>query len=194
MNDTHARWWIAGLAGLVLLLASVLVAAQTQAAEGAAGLLGLALLGIGLVALLLVMAALWPRFAARARDHLESSPGKTFLVGLVNYVFLGAIALVTLNLGAAAVIGVGLGSILLVGTLLGLPAAAILVGSRLYGLRERETTRWNEIVTGGVALYLAALLPVVGWFLVLPALCLWCFGTAALTLFSRNRQDAAEVE
>jgi hypothetical protein len=194
MNDANARWWIAGLAGLVLLLALVLVTTQTEAAQGAVGLLGLVLLGIGLVALLLVTAAVWPQFSSRARDNLEASPGKTFLVGLVNYLFLGAIALVTLNLGPAAVFGIGLGAILLVGTFLGLPAAAILVGTRLYGLRERETTRWNAIVAGGVALYLAALLPVMGWFIVLPALCLWCFGTAALTLFGRNRQDTAEVE
>jgi hypothetical protein len=194
MNDTNARWCIAGLAGLVLVLALALVAAQTEAAQGAAGLLSLVLLGIGLVALLLVTAAIWPRFSSRARDNLETSPGKTFMVGLVNYLFLGAIALVTLNLGPAAVIGVGLGAILLVGTFLGLPAAAILVGTRLYGLREREPTRWNAIVAGGIALYLAVLVPVVGWFIVLPAVCLWCFGTAALTLFSRNRQDTAEVE
>jgi hypothetical protein len=190
MNESNARWWIAGLVGLVIVLALALVAGQTEAAEGAVGLLGLLLLGIGLVALMLTTAALWPRFIARARDNLETSPGKTFLIGLVNYLFFGAIALVTLNLGPAAVIGVGLSSILLVGTLLGLPAAATLVGVRLYGLRERETTRWNEVVAGSVALYLAVLLPVVGWFFALPALCLWSFGAAALTLFDRNRQSA----
>ncbi len=194
MNDTNARWWIAGLAGIVLVLALALVATQTEAAQGAAGILGLVLLGIGLVALMLVTAALWPRFTLKARDNLETSPGKTFLVGLVNYLFLGAIALVALNLGPAAVFGVGLGSLLLVGTFLGLPAAAILVGTRLYDLRERETTRWSEIIAGSVALYLAALLPVVGWFIVLPALCLWCFGTTALTLLNRNRQGAVEAE
>lgn len=194
MNELNARWWIAALVGLILVLAMALVATQTEVAEGAAGLLGLVLVGIGLVALLLVTSAVWPRFTSRARDNLETSPGKTFLVGLINYLFLGAITLVTLNSGPAAVIGVALGGILLLGTFLGLPAAASLVGTRLHALRERETTRWNEIVGGGTALYLSVLLPVVGWFIVLPALCLWCFGTAAMSLFSRSRQEAVGVE
>jgi hypothetical protein len=194
MNEANVRWWLAGLVGLVLVLAVALVAAQTEIAEGAAGLLGLVLLGIGLVALLLVTGAVWPRFTARARSNLETSPSKSFLVGLVNYLFLGAITLVTLNSGPAAVIGVGLGGLLLLGTLLGLPAAASLVGTRLHALRERETTRWNEIVGGGTALYLVVLLPVVGWFIVLPALCMWCFGTAAMTLISRRPRESLGVE
>ena len=194
MNDMKTRWWIAGLGGLVLVLAVALIAAPPEVAQGAAGLLGLVLLGVGLVAVLLVTAAVWPHFTSRARDNLETSPGKTFLVGLVNYLFLGAIALVTLNLGSAAVIGAILSGILLVGTFLGLPAAATLVGTRLHALRERETTRWNEIITGGITLYLAALLPVMGWFIVLPALCLWSFGTAALTLVSRNRKEPMDTE
>ena len=60
---------------------------------------------------------------------------------------------------------------------------------------RRFSPAWFLIVIGLViALYLAVLLPVVGWFIVLPALCLWSFGAAALTLLSRSRREAVDVE
>jgi hypothetical protein len=116
------------------------------------------------------------------------------MVGLVNYVFLGAITLLFLNLGPVAGIGLLLGGILLIGTFLGLPAVASLVGVRLHALRERETTRWGGVISGSVTLYLAILAPVVGWFIVLPALCLWSFGAAALTLVSRRKAKPVDIE
>ena len=194
MNKVENRCWNAGLVALVLVLALALVATQTPLAEGAAGLAALIALAICLLALLLVTAALWPGFTLRTRDHLERSPGKALLVGLVNYVFLGAIAVVLLNLGPIAVIGLLLAGMLLAGTFLGLPAAAVLVGARLHSLRERETTRWGEVITGGLALYLAVLAPVVGWFLLLPGLCLWSFGGAALALAGRQKAEPVDTE
>jgi hypothetical protein len=189
MKDVANRWWNLGVATVALVLILALTAAESPLTEGIAGLFGLAALGICLIALMLVVAALWPGFTLRTRDNLEGSPGKAFLVGLLNYVFLGAIGLVLMNLGPIAVIGLLLGVALLVGTSLGLPAVAALVGARLHSLRERDTTRWGEIVAGGVALDLAILVPVVGWFILLPALCLWSFGAAALALFGRRKAE-----
>ncbi len=185
MNDMTNRRWI-GLAALILILALGLAASQTEFAQGAAGLLALLLMGVGLIALLLTVAALWPGFTQRARLGLEDAPGKTFLIGLVNYLFVGTIALVLLNLGPLAVVGLALGGVLLLGTVLGLPAVAALVGGRLYRLRRREATPWDEIVAGGTALFLSSLLPVAGWVFVLPALALWSFGTAAMTIAARR--------
>jgi len=192
MNNVDGRWWLGGLVGLIASLALALMLSQTPLVEEIAGVLGLVALGVGLVALLLVLAAVWPGFTTRTRANLESAPVKTFMIGLVNYVFLGAIALVMMNLGPGVVIGVALLGLLLLGTFLGLPAAASLVGARLHSLREGETTRWGEIVGGSVALYLAALVPFAGWFLLLPALCLWSFGAAALTLTSRRRAEMVD--
>lgn len=194
MNNSENRWWPAGLAGLILFLALALGATQTQFAEQMVGLLGLIVLGICLVALLLIIAALWPGFTLRTRANLEGSPGKTLMIGLVNYIFLGAIALVSMELGPIAIVGITLGGVLLIGTFLGLPAAAGLVGARLHTLREQETTHWGEIVGGSIALYLAILIPVMGWFILLPALCLWSFGAAALTLASRRKPKTLNTE
>jgi hypothetical protein len=194
-NALKERWCGVGLLALLALLALAFALATTDGplAEGAAGLVGLILIGACLIVLLLVTAALWPGFTERAQDHLVRSTGKAFLVGLVNYAFLGAIALVLLNLGPLAVMGFVLAGLLLLGTFLGLPAAAGLVGARLNTLREDEGTRWNEVVTGGVALYLAAFVPVVGWFMLLPALSLWCFGAAVLALVGRPRPATEDV-
>ena len=193
-NALKERWCSVGLFALLALLALLALAAtEGPLAEGAAGLAGLILIGVCVMALLLVIAALWPGFTSRAQDHLVDSTGKAFLVGLVNYLFLGAIALVLLNLGPIAAIGLVLGGILLLGTYLGLPAAAGLVGARLCALRETEATRWGEVVTGGTALYLAAFVPGVGWFLLLPALCLWSFGATVLALVSRKGPATDDV-
>jgi hypothetical protein len=194
-NALKERWCGVGFLGLLaaLALAFALAASDGPMAEGAAGLVGLILIGICLIVLLLVIAGLWPGLTERAQAHLVHSTGKAFLVGVVNYAFLGAIALVLLNLGPLAVTGLVLAGILLLGTFLGLPAAAALVGARLHALRETEPTRWGEVVTGGVALYLAAFTPAVGWFLLLPALCLWSFGAAALALVSRKRLATEDV-
>lgn len=194
MNNNENRWWIAGVLGLILGLAIALSIAQTPFAEGGAGLVGLMVMAVLLIALLLVIAAVWPGFTRRTQAGLERSPGKTFLIGLLNYVFLGAIVLLLLNSGPLAAVGMALGAVLLAGTFLGLPAVAALVGARLHALRERETTRWAEIVSGGLGLYLAGLVPFVGWFLLLPALCLWSFGAAALALVSRQKVQPKETQ
>jgi hypothetical protein len=194
MSNANKHWWIGGLLGLILGIALALALTQTPLAEAGAGLLGLIGLAVCILALLLVVAAVWPGFTMRAKANLEVSPGKSFMVGLVNYVFLGAIILVAANLGPAAVIGLLLAGVLLVATLLGLPAAALLVGERLHQLREREATRWDELLAGGVALYLAVLLPLVGWFLLLPTLCLWSFGAATLTLLARRKREQVNPE
>ena len=194
MSNTNNHWWIGGLLGLFLGTALALALTQTPLTEAGAGLLGLIVLAACILALLLVVAAVWPGFTMRAKANLEVSPGKSFMVGLVNYVFLGAIILVAANLGPAAVIGLLLAGVLLVATLLGLPAAALLVGERLHQLREREATRWDELLAGGVALYLAVLLPLVGWFLLLPTLCLWSFGAATLTLLARRKREQVNPE
>jgi hypothetical protein len=194
MNNANNRWWTGALLGLILGIALTLALAQTSLAEGGAGLLGLIVLAVCILALLSVVAAVWPGFTMRAKANLEVSPGKSFMVGLVNYVFLGAITLVAANLGPAAVIGLLLAGVLLAGTFLGLPAAALLVGERLHQLREREATRWDELLTGGAALYLAVMVPLAGWFLLLPALCLWSFGAAALTLLARRKQEPISSE
>ena len=66
MNNTDNRWWIGGLLGLILGIALSLVLAQTPLAEGGAGLLGLIALAVCILALLLVVAAVWPGFTQRA--------------------------------------------------------------------------------------------------------------------------------
>jgi hypothetical protein len=187
------RWWNVCLVALGLGLIVALVGASEPLVEGAIGLIGLVVVGICLIALMLVVAVLWPGLTRRARNGIEATPGKAFLVGLVNYLFLGAIAVVLLNLGFVAAIGLVIGVLLLVGTFLGLPAVAALVGARLYALRQTEATPWGEIVAGGLALDLAILVPVVGWFILLPALLMWSFGAAALALVGRKQPEPADL-
>jgi hypothetical protein len=193
MKSIGYRWWNLMVLVLGFVFLAALLAAEEPLAEGAVGLVGLFVLGICLVALMLVVAVLSPGLTQRAKQHLERTPGKALVVGLVNYVFLGAIALVLMNLGPIGAIGLVLAILLLVGSFLGLPAVAALIGSRLHALRGRDTSPWGEIVAGSVALELAILVPVVGWFILLPGLFFWSFGAAALALVGRDRFAASDV-
>jgi hypothetical protein len=131
-----------------------------------ASILFLALLsGVGLAAYFSVLQALFPVRTERARWIAESSPVRAFFVGLVNFLFFGAICLVSVALGnnvhgifliPGLVVLIGIGIALSVG----LGAVAHLAGSRLFP----EKSPVARTVWGTGVLSLACLTPFVGWF------------------------------
>lgn len=155
-------------------------------------LLLLFVFGVCLVALTVLLVALFPRTADRTQTALLRSPRRAFFIGLANYLFLGAISLLLLStdappLGLIALII--LGAVLIV-TLFGLTGLARLLGERLSVLAGRELPDLRRLIWGAVCMELAALLPVVGWFLLAPALLMFSFGAAVLGWRNRPAEDA----
>jgi hypothetical protein len=155
--------------------------------EGLAALVLVALIGVCLMAFMVVLAALLPRLSERTKTALVRSPWRAFFIGLANYIFLGGISLVLLNIEPIALLGVLILTALAVITVLGLPGLADLLGERIAGLRGRNFSPWQRLLWGALGLELAGLLPFIGWFVLTPALLLMAFGAAVLSWFNRKQ-------
>jgi len=119
---------------------------------------------IALPALWLLMPALWPDKARRLRQVSERGLLKPLLLGLLPLV-IGLISVIVLSkipkLGAIAALT---GGLLLAWGFIGASGIASLIGARLWP--QLPTTQ--QIRFGGLTLVASALLPVVGWFVLLP--------------------------
>ena len=150
------------------------------------------LLTIALSAYFLVLGALFTNRVAKTQRVLTAMPGRSFGVGLVNFLFFGVIALVLFSLSdkAGSVIKV----ILTIPALLITAVLAIMLSFGLVGivnlLGERifpETSSWKQTVFGSIILSFACALPFVGWFLLFPYVGFVGIGGFILGLFQREK-------
>jgi len=156
-------------------------------------LVAVPLLGATLVGLFVVMNALFTSWIARTCQTAETQAARSFLVGLVNLIFVGALisAVIALADGTGLdfliVVAVLLAVVLAIATTFGLAAMVQVIGARLVpggqGLRPG--------IWGTVALTLGCLTPYVGWFGLLPYVALRGLGGFVLTLFGKRRASAA---
>lgn len=144
-------------------------------------------IGVTVVALFGVVAALFPEAVDRTRRTMQASPGTSFAIGLVNTLFMGGIALALagladgLGFALLRAPAVALFAILVILLAFGLSAAAFMVGERLFP--ERSTTARGLL--GGTGVVLACLTPFVGWFGVLPYVGFLGIGAFILSLFRK---------
>jgi hypothetical protein len=156
-------------------------------------LIAVPLLGATLVGLFVVMSALFTSWVARTCETAETQAARSFLVGLVNLIFVGALiaAIIALadntGLDFVIVVAVLLAVVLVIGITFGLAAMVKIVGARIMpggqGLRP--------LIWGTVALTLGCLTPYVGWFGLLPYVALRGLGAFVLGLYSRRRKVEA---
>jgi hypothetical protein len=144
-------------------------------------------IGVSVVALFAVVEALFRTALVRTRRTMESAPGSSFAIGLVNSLVMAGVALALagladgLGFGLLRIPAVALLTVLVVLVTFGLTGAALLVGGRLFP--ERSATA--RCLLGGVALVLACLTPFVGWFGVLPYSGFLGVGGFILSLFRK---------
>jgi hypothetical protein len=159
------------------------------------GMIVVAVLGVVcLAALFLVLGVLFPTAVERTRRSAEEALGRSFLIGLVNFIFILAIGLGLGALGRSfglAFIGVivfVLAVALILVLTFGLAGMAEVVGERLTPDRGRvRKTGW-----GTAALALGCLTPYVGWFGLFPFVALTGIGAFVLGWYSgRGRTPAS---
>ena len=154
---------------------------------------------VTVVALLGAINLLLPGPVQKVQLNLESSLGRSTLLGLVNFLFFGA--LMALAAWLADKLGnviagvfvflaglIGLGIIVL--AVFGLVAFANLLGNRIGG---EPGTPFKANLRGGLLLVLAGIAPYVGWLIFTP-LVAWAGLGAAIQAFIPRRNAPALVE
>ncbi|MES2596094.1 MAG: hypothetical protein V4662_12195 [Verrucomicrobiota bacterium] len=136
---------------------------------------------VALPALWLLSRGLWPEKLEKQRVVAGRGLFKSFLIGLLPLV--GGIFLITIiskipKMGALAVL---VGGALLAWGLIGAGGIAALVGERLWP----QVEPWRQTKHGGLTLICCALLPVVGWAVLLPLLAILGWGINVRTWFVR---------
>jgi hypothetical protein len=143
-----------------------------------------------LIAFFVILQILFPVRIAKIRAAIEDRPGRSFLLGLVNFAFFLAIGLGLFALSGRgsirvlAVLTVLYMAALTVGVCFGLASVVQLVGGRLAA----HETGFKRSLWGALALTLASYLPFVGWFILFPYIGVLGFGGLVLSIFNKAYQ------
>jgi len=127
---------------------------------------------VALPALWLLARALWPEKVAKHREVASRGLFICFLLGLVP--LIGGIVLVTIisKIPQMGVLSVLVGGGIIAWGFMGAGGIATLIGERLWPTIEP----WRQTKHGGLVLVCCALLPVVGWALLLPLIAILGWG------------------
>jgi len=153
------------------------------------------LTAITLIAFFLAVALLFPRRVGLSQEAAGDMPGRSFVLGLINSLFIAAFifGFIALADGTGVQIlyfpALILLIIYLVGLSYGLTGVIQMTGVRM--LPEASVNR--QCILGSVTLILGCLTPFIGWFGLLVYLCLIGFGSFVLSYF-RREAPAATLE
>ncbi|MCA9935901.1 MAG: hypothetical protein H6662_05140 [Ardenticatenaceae bacterium] len=139
---------------------------------------------ISLPGLLVALNLLLPKAAQRTQTRLQTTPGKSFALGLVVTAVLAFFILLFRNGGgpgqflaiSTAVLGMGLGTI-------GAAGMSRLLSEKLAPISQPYSELKN-LLRGAVVYELACLFPIVGWFLFAPLVGITVLGAAAFALLN----------
>ncbi len=142
---------------------------------------------VALAALLTLLVYLIPGRVRRSSQILEKTPGRAFLIGLVNFIFFGLLAALLAQDGPflrliALLILLAMLALALVGT----AGLVTLLRGRIYPVQEVSKPVVGQTVKSAVLLLMAFLAPVAGWFLMAPILIIMGLGTGIITLVRRG--------
>jgi len=149
--------------------------------------------GSGLISIFVVTSVLLPAFLERARATLETSPGRSLLLGLINFLCIGVLDALLIWLaqltksiviisGILIIIGGLVTSILALLVFLGLAALADLLGHHI----SEPKNEFLAILSGGGVLILAGITPFIGWFAFTPLVMLTALGAAIQAVWPRQ--------
>ncbi|MEM7031034.1 MAG: hypothetical protein AAF629_15820 [Chloroflexota bacterium] len=142
----------------------------------------LLVLGIALPGLLLAWRLIFPKLVDRAQQRLVITPWRCFFMGVILMgVVAFALGLLFAIPGGGQALGIVLLLIMLTVASFGAAGLAELMGQRLR-LHGLAVSNIGATVRGAIALELAAVFPVIGWFIVIPLTLVASFGAAIYAL------------
>ncbi len=150
-------------------------------------------LTFNLIPFFIVLVTLFPARAAKTQDVANRMPGRSFVIGLVNFLFLLLVALALFSLSEQ--VGDLLRAILLFPALFltillaialsfGLGSMAQLIGERLVPAQSA----WKRTLWGALLLGLGGSVPLLGWFLLLPYAAWVGMGAFIIGFFQKTTQ------
>lgn len=150
-------------------------------------LLFILLSGMALIALFLLLDVFFPRRINLAKQTSENSSGRSFMLGLVNFIFAFAVFGVFFVLGenlheAFFFPGLLIAATLAAGIILGLSALSQFIGERLFS----DEDQIKQKTWGAGVLILACLTPFVGWFVFFPLVAIYGLGALIGSWFPRK--------
>ncbi len=144
---------------------------------------------VSLPCLWLVGLALWPQAAEKRALTAAKGVGKSLLIGLVPLVITIGIVSRLGKGGPGAVIAFG---VLLFWGFACADGLATFVGRSVWP-RLGETSPWKQTMRGGFVLVGAALLPAVGWVLLLPLIGVLGWGISIRSWFMKSSSTPSEA-
>jgi hypothetical protein len=150
--------------------------------------------GIALGALFLLLDVFFPKRTLLAKETVESMPSRSFLLGLVNFLFVAAIFIVLFVLGDNIHEAFYFPALLILvvvaaGLIFGLSVIAQFVGERLFPNKEAL----QQKVWGTGLLIAACLTPFVGWVVFFPCVAIFGLGTLIGSWFPPKNRDQPET-
>lgn len=125
---------------------------------------------IAFPSLWLLCSGLWPGFIDETSKAVQNGVIKSFLIGIpitaLSVVAIGVVGKLPASFGQIG--GILTFSALLFYAEAGVAGLARVLGKRLFAL-ESSQDNWRAVIKGGAVLVLSYLLPLLGWFLILPA-------------------------
>lgn len=131
-------------------------------------------LGLILIPYFIVLSALFPVRTVKIMEVISRMPGRSFSIGLVNFLFFLAVAMLLFSLSEQAdgllkgilfVLALAITIILSVSLSFGLAGMATVIGERITPTQSP----WRRTLWGALLLGLGCAVPLLGWFLLLPA-------------------------
>jgi hypothetical protein len=144
----------------------------------------LVLVGGAQAGLVITVCLMFPARVEAASVHLEQHPWRSLLLGsgAVLLLALPVMVLVSLPAGVAKFLGWALAVAVLALSAIGAAGLTRLLAHRMAAQGLAEAGSLGTLVRTSLALELASLLPIVGWFVVLPAVTAAAFGASLQAL------------
>jgi hypothetical protein len=150
---------------------------------------------LSLQGLWLICRAMWPNRVDRATTRCRENGVACFFLGLpVTAIALLIAVLIGRRLGTFGILfGSGLGLILLIYASIGAAGLATHLGQRLPSPADAQRP-WRATVRGAVVLEMAYLIPILGWFGLLPISLIIGVGAATLGFFGSKRSPSPSMD
>lgn len=147
---------------------------------------------IALVSLIVLVRGLWPVAVRASADRLSRGLVAPFAVGFPLTGVVMLVAAVCSNIAGrpGVLLAGGVLSVFLLFALTGIAGLATTIGERLETSSDAGQP-WRAVLRGAIVLALSGLMPILGWFVVLPVALVIGAGASTLAAFRRRTPRSA---